>query len=83
VNTATTTPPSESSEAAGSQNTQTETADGEPGSAEAESGQPSIAPQDDSAATPTGPAEDEPEQEELEAANDNEPPAELPATGTE
>jgi hypothetical protein len=43
--------------------------------------QPTIAPQDDSTAT-TESAEAENE-EQLAPANDNEPPAELPATGTE
>jgi hypothetical protein len=57
ADTASTTPPSESSEAdgaAGTADTHTNAATGsEPGSAEAESGQPTVAPQDDSVATST------------------------------
>jgi hypothetical protein len=91
ADTASTTPPTDSSgpvDTAGSQDTHTEAADGAPGLAEAESGQPTVAPQDDSATTVPVPAEDGPEAEELEEADnpplpDTSATEQLPATGTE
>jgi hypothetical protein len=73
-----TTSPATDEEGAGSQDT---AADGEPGSAEAESGQPTVAPSGDTPAT-ADPVAAEPE-EELAPANDNQPIDPLPATGTE